>query len=97
MSLKSVVTGAKLCVVPLRQAAAARLSTSARHGVNYAPVPKPLQGKMKLFQIDNGLPVHIRGGPVDKMLYAVTAVVCTVGLIECFHVYYVLSYPQKKD
>ncbi|XP_068229723.1 cytochrome c oxidase subunit 7A2, mitochondrial-like [Palaemon carinicauda] len=75
----------------------ATLSTSSRHAINYSPVPKPLKGKMKLFQMPNGLPVHIKGGPVDRILFAITAIICTVGLIDCFHVYYVLFYPKKKE
>ncbi|XP_069156208.1 cytochrome c oxidase subunit 7A2, mitochondrial [Procambarus clarkii] len=64
-------------------------------GKKYAPVPEALQAKMRLFQFPNGLPVHIKGGPVDKILYAFTAAVCFVGFVESCRVYYVLSYPPK--
>ncbi|XP_066976209.1 cytochrome c oxidase subunit 7A-related protein, mitochondrial-like isoform X2 [Macrobrachium rosenbergii] len=63
----------------------------------YGAVPRPLLQKMAMFQVNNSLPVHIKGGPFDKILYGVTAFVCAVGLIECFRVYYVLSYPQPKE
>ncbi|XP_050716263.1 cytochrome c oxidase subunit 7A1, mitochondrial-like [Eriocheir sinensis] len=62
----------------------------------YSPVPKYLQEKMKTFQVPDGLPVYIKGGPVDKILYALTGAVCAVGLVECVHVWYVLSYPPEK-
>lgn len=42
----------------------------------------------------NNLPVHIKGGPVDKILMAITGVVCFAGLIDCGRVWYTLSYPQ---
>lgn len=100
MLSKSFVAASRLCLLSSWQTVRngqARLSTSSAKGINHSPVPKPLQGKMKLFQLPNGLPVHIKGGPVDKALFYLTGLVCTVGLIECFHVYFVLSFPQKKD
>lgn len=60
-------------------------------------MPSALQRKMALFQFPNNMPVHLKGGPVDRFLMFATGAVCLVGLIECFHVYYVLSYPQKKE
>ncbi|XP_076050797.1 cytochrome c oxidase subunit 7A, mitochondrial-like [Oratosquilla oratoria] len=63
----------------------------------YGEVPKVLLEKMKHFQIPNNLPVHIRGGPTDKILYGLTAGICAVGLIHCFKVYYDLSFPKKQD
>lgn len=66
-------------------------------GRPFAPVPQELEAKFKHFQLPNNLPVHVRGGTVDNVLYAVTAIVCAVGLAECFRVYYVLSYPQTPE
>ncbi|XP_050716261.1 cytochrome c oxidase subunit 7A1, mitochondrial-like isoform X2 [Eriocheir sinensis] len=63
------------------------------HRGRYAPVPPRLLSKMKLFQVPNGLPVHIKGGPMDKIMFAITSAVCLVGFVECFHVWYTLSYP----
>ncbi|KAK7076750.1 hypothetical protein SK128_024708 [Halocaridina rubra] len=68
----------------------------ARKGF-YRPVPDVLLRKMSKFQIDNGLPVHIKGGVFDKLLYGITGVVCMIGVLECFRVYYVLAYPPKKE
>lgn len=66
-------------------------------GKAFAPVPQDLAAKFRHFQLPNNLPVHIRGGAVDNILYSLTIFVCAVGLAECFRVYYVLSYPQKTE
>ncbi|XP_042881135.1 uncharacterized protein LOC122258920 [Penaeus japonicus] len=63
----------------------------------YAPVPLELAAKFQHFQLPNNLPVHVRGGGTDRFLYAVTGLVCAIGLAECFRVYYVLSYPQPAE
>ncbi|KAM9514318.1 cytochrome c oxidase subunit 7A1, mitochondrial-like [Guaruba guarouba] len=33
----------------------------------------------KLFQEDNGLPVHLKGGALDSALYRLTTVICAGG------------------
>ncbi|KAK4290361.1 hypothetical protein Pmani_036726 [Petrolisthes manimaculis] len=96
------MTAARLCVAAtLRNTQVAGLKTGGGPLLKktYAEVPKALKEKMQQFQIDNGLPVHVKGGPVDKILYLATAVVCTWGFIDCWRVYIVLSYPEyfKKD
>ncbi|XP_063588488.1 cytochrome c oxidase subunit 7A2, mitochondrial-like [Penaeus indicus] len=77
--------------------ASRRVATSAAALKNYAQVPRELQKKMVTFQVDNGLPVHVRGGVIDKVLMAFTYVVCGLGLFDCARVYYVLSYPAKEE
>ncbi|XP_042881152.1 cytochrome c oxidase subunit 7A2, mitochondrial-like isoform X2 [Penaeus japonicus] len=74
-----------------------KVATSAAALKKYTPVPKELQKKMVTFQVDNGLPVHVRGGVVDKVLMGFTYIVCGLGLLDCCRVYYVLSYPQKTE
>ncbi|XP_074786801.1 cytochrome c oxidase subunit 7A1, mitochondrial [Athene noctua] len=39
----------------------------------------------KLFQEDNGLPVHLKGGALDSALYALTTLICSVG--TCYSVW----------
>ncbi|KAK7076749.1 hypothetical protein SK128_024707 [Halocaridina rubra] len=95
MFSKSLTSACRLFVAPARQAVRTgqgRLSTNTVKCVKYTPVPEPLANKMKLFQLPNDLPVHLKGGPMDKIMYIFTMSVCIVGLIECFHVYYVLAY-----
>ncbi|XP_065511279.1 cytochrome c oxidase subunit 7A1, mitochondrial [Caloenas nicobarica] len=47
------------------------------------PAPRRLHNRVpehqKLFQEDNGLPVHLKGGALDSVLYRFTTLVCSVG------------------
>ncbi|XP_026225496.1 cytochrome c oxidase subunit 7A2, mitochondrial [Anabas testudineus] len=65
-------------------------SSSARQLKNRVPEAQ------KLFQADNGLPVHIKGGTGDVLLYRVTMTLTITG--TCYSLYWLLfaSLPQKK-
>lgn len=67
------------------------LSTSSTPPVESKPVQKcttqispevqKFQQKQILFQKDNGLPVHLKGGPADRMLMNLTFALCGIGLL----------------
>ncbi|KAF1393353.1 hypothetical protein PFLUV_G00014590 [Perca fluviatilis] len=65
-------------------------SSSARQLKNKVPEAQ------KLFQEDNGLPVHIKGGTLDVVLYRATMTLTLGG--TCYSLYWLLvaSMPQKK-
>uniref|UniRef100_A0A3Q3WK94 Cytochrome c oxidase subunit 7A1, mitochondrial n=1 Tax=Mola mola TaxID=94237 RepID=A0A3Q3WK94_MOLML len=65
-------------------------SSSARQLRNKVPEAQ------KLFQEDNGLPVHIKGGTVDVALYRATMTLTIAG--TCYSLYWLLTaaMPQKK-
>ncbi|XP_030007909.1 cytochrome c oxidase subunit 7A1, mitochondrial [Sphaeramia orbicularis] len=65
-------------------------SSSARTLNNRVPEAQ------KLFQADNGLPVHIKGGTGDVLLYRFTMTITLGG--TCYSLYWLLlaSMPQKK-
>ncbi|XP_061918101.1 cytochrome c oxidase subunit 7A2, mitochondrial-like [Entelurus aequoreus] len=65
-------------------------STSSRHLRNKVPEAQ------KLFQEDNGLPVHIKGGVVDVLLYRATMTLTIAG--SCYSLYWLLvaAMPRKK-
>ncbi|XP_043118291.1 cytochrome c oxidase subunit 7A2, mitochondrial [Puntigrus tetrazona] len=63
--------------------------------------PRQLENKVphkqKLFQNDNGLPVHLKGGTPDAVLYVITMALTVFG---CGYVVYALvdaALPKKKD
>uniref|UniRef100_H3D0S6 Cytochrome c oxidase subunit 7A1, mitochondrial n=1 Tax=Tetraodon nigroviridis TaxID=99883 RepID=H3D0S6_TETNG len=64
-------------------------STSARWLKNKVPEAQ------KRFQEDNGLPVHIKGGTGDVMLYRATMTLTAVG--TCYSLYWLLvaAAPRK--
>jgi len=67
---------------------------------NYRPLPSnygEVLKKMKQFQVDNNLPIHLKGGPGDKMLFGATVAICGIGLLGCFKFYYDMSFPKKAE
>ncbi|KAF5915447.1 hypothetical protein HPG69_014767 [Diceros bicornis minor] len=57
----------------LRQVAQRTISTASRR-----PFENKVPEKQKLFQEDNGIPVHLKGGIADALLYRATMIL-TVG------------------
>lgn len=47
----------------------------------YPPVPENIRRKQELFQRDNDLPVFLKGGPADVILYRLTLLLCALGLV----------------
>ncbi|XP_037316501.2 cytochrome c oxidase subunit 7A2, mitochondrial [Pungitius pungitius] len=77
----------RLLKVPL--VARRAFGSSARQLRNKVPEAQ------KLFQEDNGLPVHIKGGTVDVVLYRATMVLTLGG--ACYSLYWLLyaAMPQR--
>ncbi|KAL8172628.1 UNVERIFIED_CONTAM: Cytochrome c oxidase subunit 7A2, mitochondrial [Gekko kuhli] len=50
----------------------------------------------KLFQEDNGLPVYLKGGVTDALLYRLTMTLSVVGTGYLFYELYVASMPKKQ-
>ncbi|XP_063174543.1 cytochrome c oxidase subunit 7A1, mitochondrial [Chroicocephalus ridibundus] len=49
----------------------------------------------KLFQEDNGLPVHLKGGAMDSALYRLTTLICSVGTCYSLWALAQASMPKK--
>ncbi|XP_075771456.1 cytochrome c oxidase subunit 7A1, mitochondrial [Pelodiscus sinensis] len=65
-------------------------ATSTRHQVK-----NKVREHQKLFQEDNGLPVHLKGGTLDSLLYRFTMTITVVG--SCYSVFSLVkaAFPQK--
>nr|XP_046228236.1 cytochrome c oxidase subunit 7A2, mitochondrial [Scatophagus argus] len=75
----------------LQQVARRTINTSARrHVANKVPE------KQKLFQEDNGLPVHLKGGAADAVLYRATMALTVLGTGYVLYELVRVSFPQKK-
>ncbi|KAI1895825.1 hypothetical protein AGOR_G00110750 [Albula goreensis] len=61
-------------LLALRQLGARSISSTARRQV-VNKVPE----KQRMFQEDNGLPVHLKGGSMDSLLYRLTMVLTVFG------------------
>ncbi|CAL4122161.1 unnamed protein product [Meganyctiphanes norvegica] len=70
----------------------------ANLSANYRPLPEnygEVVQKMRHFQVENKLPIHLKGGPRDMMLFGTTVAICGLGLLGCFKFYYDMSFPKK--
>uniref|UniRef100_A0A9L0J7X5 Cytochrome c oxidase subunit 7A2, mitochondrial n=1 Tax=Equus asinus TaxID=9793 RepID=A0A9L0J7X5_EQUAS len=53
--------------------------------------------KQKLFQEDNGIPVHLKGGIADALLYRATMILTVGGTAYAIYQLAVASFPKKQD
>ncbi|XP_074844974.1 cytochrome c oxidase subunit 7A2, mitochondrial [Carettochelys insculpta] len=66
------------------------LSTASRkQAVNKVPE------KQKLFQEDNGIPVHLKGGAADGLLYRTTMALTVFGTCYALYELLVAAMPKK--
>ncbi|XP_034622087.1 cytochrome c oxidase subunit 7A2, mitochondrial [Trachemys scripta elegans] len=77
-------------LLALRQISQRTISTASRRQIANR-VPE----KQKLFQEDNGMPVHLKGGVSDGVLYMITMGLTVFG--TCYAVYelFVAAMPKK--
>ncbi|XP_017260194.1 cytochrome c oxidase subunit 7A2, mitochondrial [Kryptolebias marmoratus] len=78
-------------LIAVRQAARRSFSGSARRQLENK-VPE----KQKLFQEDNGLPIHLKGGGTDALLYRGTMALTVLGVGYSLYELLKASFPQKK-
>ncbi|XP_062857072.1 cytochrome c oxidase subunit 7A2, mitochondrial [Trichomycterus rosablanca] len=79
-------------LVALHQVSRRTLVTSARRQVeNKVPL------KQKLFQENNEIPVHLKGGAGDAILYRATMGLTVLGTAFVLYELVKASLPQKKD
>ena len=53
--------------------------------------------KQKMFQEDNGIPVHLKGGVADALLYRATMILTVGGTAYAMYELAVASFPKKQD
>ncbi|XP_005491212.2 cytochrome c oxidase subunit 7A2, mitochondrial [Zonotrichia leucophrys gambelii] len=78
-------------VQALRQISQRTISTASRRLVNR------VSENQKIFQEDNGLPVHLKGGAKDSMLYRTTAGLTLFGTMYAVYYLLVSSMPKKPN
>ncbi|XP_009866773.1 PREDICTED: cytochrome c oxidase subunit 7A2, mitochondrial, partial [Apaloderma vittatum] len=76
----------------LRQISQRTISTASRRQFENR-VPE----KQKLFQEDNGLPVHLKGGLMDALLYRVTMGLSVFGTVYVVYKLFEVSMPKKQN
>ncbi|NWX64923.1 CX7A2 oxidase, partial [Promerops cafer] len=76
----------------LRQISQRTLSTASRRQFE-----NRVSENQKLFQEDNGLPVHLKGGARDSLLYRTTAGLTLFGTMYTLYYLLVSSMPKKPN
>ncbi|NXO17136.1 CX7A2 oxidase, partial [Oriolus oriolus] len=76
----------------LRQISQRTISTASRRQFENR-VPE----NQKLFQEDNGLPVHLKGGAKDALLYRATTGLTVCGTIYALYYLLISSLPKKPN
>uniref|UniRef100_A0A3Q1LGX7 Cytochrome c oxidase subunit 7A2, mitochondrial n=2 Tax=Bos TaxID=9903 RepID=A0A3Q1LGX7_BOVIN len=79
-------------LLALRQIAKRTISTASRRQFDNK-VPE----KQKLFQEDNGIPVPLKGGIADALLYRATMILTVGGTACAMYELAVASFPKKQD
>lgn len=62
----------------------------------YASVPNEIKLKQEFFQRQNGVPIHLKGGLADRLLFGLTVGLIGLGLLNHVVTYYGMMYPKKK-
>ncbi|XP_029984940.1 cytochrome c oxidase subunit 7A2, mitochondrial-like [Sphaeramia orbicularis] len=78
-------------IFTLQQVARRTICSSARRQAdNKIPL------KQKMFQEDNGMPVHLKGGSSDALLYRATMAMTVIGAGYVVYELVKAAFPQKK-
>ncbi|NWU78863.1 CX7A2 oxidase, partial [Onychorhynchus coronatus] len=75
----------------LRQISQRTISTASRRQIE-----NRVAEHQKLFQEDNGLPVHLKGGAKDALLYRATMLLTVFGTVYAIYHLGVSSMPKKQ-
>ncbi|XP_054565306.1 cytochrome c oxidase subunit 7A2, mitochondrial-like [Eptesicus fuscus] len=78
-------------LLSLRQISQRTVSTASRRQFE-----NKVREKQKLFQEDNGIPVHLKGGVADALLYSATMILTVGGTIYAIYQLAVASFPKKQ-
>ncbi|XP_056333599.1 cytochrome c oxidase subunit 7A2, mitochondrial [Danio aesculapii] len=76
----------------LQQVSRRTISSSARRQLE-----NKVPNKQKMFQEDNDLPVHLKGGLTDGLLYRLTMALTVFGSGYVVYTLFDVAMPKKKD
>ncbi|XP_059220733.1 uncharacterized protein LOC131995758 [Stomoxys calcitrans] len=58
-------------------------------------LPEELAKNMQKFQAKSTVPVFLKGGPADKVLFGVTVGLCGIGLLSILEMVYTMGFKKK--
>ncbi|XP_069033258.1 cytochrome c oxidase subunit 7A-related protein, mitochondrial-like [Embiotoca jacksoni] len=80
---------------PVIFATPTKLASEAGSQVEYLG-PNRVPALQKLFQMSDGVPVHLKRGLIDKLLYRTTMGLTVGGVVYCLVALYVAAQPGNK-
>ncbi|KAL0880759.1 hypothetical protein ABMA27_001964 [Loxostege sticticalis] len=91
-------TSAHLSTVTEASACAATGKRRMVPGTNtpYPPVVESIRKQQEQFQKEDDVPVFLKGGPLDGILYRLTMALCIAGLVGVVHTIYTNAVPKKQ-
>ncbi|CAH0407029.1 unnamed protein product [Chilo suppressalis] len=63
--------------------------------IPYPPVSESIRKQQDKFQKEDDVPVFLKGGPLDGILYRMTMALCIVGLLGVGHTIYSHAVPKQ--
>merc|ERR1711915_323619 len=72
-------------------------TAAPKRASNVHPGYTKIRETMKHYQVDNGLPIHLKGGITDKLLFWTTIALNGIGIGMCLEFFYDASFPKKAD
>jgi len=89
-------SGSRLATQAVRRLTTSAARPAAKGEVH--PGYAKLRQQYEKFQVPDGVPVHLKGGPSDKILAMTTYGLCGIGLVTVFYtLFYKMAFPQKKE
>lgn len=49
-----------------------------------------------IFKAKNNIPVYLKGGPMDKVLFGITVAGCALGILGMVHMVYTMGFAKKQ-
>ncbi|XP_058453966.1 uncharacterized protein LOC131431980 [Malaya genurostris] len=60
-------------------------------------LPEGLRKSMQTFQAKSTLPIFLKGGPADRVLFLTTVGLCGIGFLGCLQFIYSMGFSGKKS
>merc|ERR1711874_546223 len=91
-----VAMNSSRALIPLvRTTARTFTSTAVRRET--APGYSKIKSKYEYYQCDNGVPIHLKGGHMDRILFSSTLILNAIGMYMIAKFVYEMSFPKKPE
>lgn len=64
--------------------------------IRESTLPENIRKAFEKFQRDDGVPVYLKSGVSDVLLFRFTAIMVIIGFVQSVHQAYTMAFPAKK-